>query len=306
MRFGMHLPQWGAWADRAGVLEVARTAEAAGFDSVWVGDHLAWPREWASPYPYAPAPPAGPEEGFLESFTTLAVVAGGTERIGLGTGALVLPLRHPLVVAKTAATLDVLSGGRVTLALGTGWLREEFEALDQPFPGRGRRLERSVALLREAWANGTVAGDAGPGARETAAGEYDFPEVFVLPKPVQAGGPRLWLAGLSEATLRRAARVADGWYASGAADAETFERARRTLDEGLRDAGRDPGAFTVATVTRFGTDLAELRARVGQLASSGVQHVTFGVLGDDLAALCRAVETFGTELLPEFGERPAT
>src|ERR1700681_4260340 len=112
-RIGIQLPQWGAAASRKNVLEIARAAEAMGFDSVWASDHVVYPLEGSTPYPYAGSgdKPFTPDEGYLEALTTLAVVAGATSTIQLGTSVLILPMRETLLTAKAIATLDVLSDG---------------------------------------------------------------------------------------------------------------------------------------------------------------------------------------------------
>ena len=141
MRIGVHVPQWGQSATRSGVLDVALAAEASGLDSIWVADHLVFPVESKSRYPYRPdGVPFDLADGFLEALTELAVVAGATSRIGLGTSVLVMPMRDPLTTAKVATTIDVLSVGRLQLALGAGWWREEFDALGQACEGRGGRM----------------------------------------------------------------------------------------------------------------------------------------------------------------------
>ena len=288
MRFGMHLPQWGSIATRDGVLGIARVAEEVGFHSVWVGDHVAWPARWESSYPFAAAPPVTPDQGFLEAFTVLAAVAGATERVRLGIGALVLPLRHPLMVAKVAATLDVVSGGRAELALGAGWLREEFEVLGEPFDGRGARFDAAIDLLRHAWAHGHVEGS-GP--------EYHFDEAIIRPLPAQSGGPPLLIAGMTRAAFRRAASLGDGWYAVGA-KVEELSDGRAQIEAERQRLGRT-GPFTVATVIRLDPDRERLRHRLGALAEAGVDKVVFGTFGDDLNKLSAAVEDFGTHVLPD-------
>src|SRR5262249_21335608 len=153
---GVHLQTWGAFARRPAILSVARTVEDAGLDSVWVADRVVFPLRSRTQYPYGELLYAA-EDGFLEALSTLAVVAGATSRISLGTSALVLPTRHPLLLAKSIATLDVLSEGRIVLAVGIGWWREEYEALGVPFERRGHRFEEQIRILRRLWTDGRAA-----------------------------------------------------------------------------------------------------------------------------------------------------
>ena len=150
---GAKLPNSGPVALDRGVPDLARALEGAGFDSVWVSDHIVLPREIRSRYPFAEDGRATwpPDVPYLDSLIALSHAAGVTERVTLGIAVLVLPLRHPIVAAKQLASIDVASGGRLRLGVGAGWLREEFEALDVPFESRGARLEEWIELLRSCW-----------------------------------------------------------------------------------------------------------------------------------------------------------
>src|SRR6201993_201130 len=138
MRYGFYLPTRGPTATRDGILALAREGERLGLHSAMIADHIVFPVESQSTYPYTVdrRHPGGGDA--LETFSILGVVAGATERLRLVTSVLVLPYRNPVLTAKMAATLDVLSGGRLTLGVGAGWLKEEFEALGNPdFAQRG-------------------------------------------------------------------------------------------------------------------------------------------------------------------------
>src|SRR3989304_468598 len=139
MDFGCHLPVFGPIATRGNVLAFARRMEQLGYDSLWASDHVALPHTIRSRYPYGETGqfPLPADAHFLEPLTTLALVAGVTERVRLGTTLLVLPHPHPVLAAKMPATHDHLSGGRVILGAGVGWMREEIELLGAPFDGRG-------------------------------------------------------------------------------------------------------------------------------------------------------------------------
>lgn len=179
----------------------ARRAEALGFDSLWVGDHLSF---------YTP---------ILESLTFLGFAAGCTERIRLGTAVYLLPLRSPVVAAKTVATLDVLSGGRFTFGVGIGGeFRPEFEAAGVPVSERGSRTDESIGLLRRLWTEDGV---------RHAGRHFRFGPISLDPKPVQPGGPPVWVGGRAPAAMRRAGRLGDGYISH----MTSPERYRSNLEE---------------------------------------------------------------------------
>src|SRR3954470_3992848 len=153
MRIGAKLPNSGPAALDPGVPAIARTLEAAGFDSLWCSDHVVMPETIASHYPFAADGKAtwATDQPWLHALVALAMAAAVTERVRLGTAVLVLPLREPLVFAKQAATIAAISGGRLELGVGAGWLEEEFDALNVPYAGRGGRMVEWMALARSAW-----------------------------------------------------------------------------------------------------------------------------------------------------------
>ena len=152
MRYGFYLPTRGPTATRDGVLALAREGERLGLHSAMIADHIVFPTESESVYPYTVdrKHPGGGDA--LETFSILGVVAGATEKLRLVTSVLVLPYRNPVLTAKMVASLDVLSGGRVTLGVGVGWLKEEFEALDSPdFDRRGSVTDEWIAIFKQLW-----------------------------------------------------------------------------------------------------------------------------------------------------------
>lgn len=193
-------------------------AEEAGFESVWVGEHLVVPSRHRSEHPMQPGTTAqhsgrdmlDPSVVLADPLVALAAGAGATSTVGLATAIYLLPLRHPLVTARAAATLHDVSGGRLTLGVGSGWLEEEFDALGIPFAERGRRYEESLEVLRLAWAGGSFSFDGSC---------FRFPELQVTPHPVDVP---LVLGGNTDRAMARAARLGDGWITSGT---PTFEDA---------------------------------------------------------------------------------
>src|SRR2546426_9774189 len=153
MKFGCHLPVYGPAATRATILGFARRMESLGFDSLGASDPVVIPWKIRSRYPYNPTGdfPLSPETPFLEPLTTLAVVAGATEHIALGTTVLVLAHRHPVLLAKMLATLDQLSGGRVIVGAGVGWMKEEIELFGVDYQRRGAWSDGGVGVVPAGW-----------------------------------------------------------------------------------------------------------------------------------------------------------
>jgi probable F420-dependent oxidoreductase len=240
---------------------VAQRAEQLGFESVWVAEHLVFPTEIRSRYPYSAegVPPINPATPLLDPLLVLMQVAAQTQRIRLGTNVYILPLRHPLAVARMAMTLDVLSGGRLTFGIGVGWLAEEFEAVGIDFATRGGRTREYVRALRALWAEPEPA----------FAGRYiSFGPLKFEPKPVQKPHPPLVFGGESPTALRRAAALGDGWYGVGHTPASAGEQVGR-LRTLLNEAGRATAPFEM-TVSHSG----ELtRDDVARYAEAGVDRV---------------------------------
>lgn len=234
MRFG--ISAYDLSADE--LVDLAVAAEDAGFDSLWLGEHLFMPAGYHTVHPTREpeeersARIVGPDTQLLDPLVALAGAATRTSRIKLATGVYLLPLRHPLAVARATLTLNELSGGRLMLGVGTGWLREEFEALGVPFAGRGARQEECIEILRTAWAGGIF---------EHRGEHFSFGPVQVsaVPSPVP-----LVLGGNTPIALQRAARVADGWFASGNPSAPDVLR----YVEDLRTTEAAEGRATPLTV----------------------------------------------------------
>lgn len=286
VRVGVHLPQWKtASYPRDAVVRFARCAEEAGLDSVWVADHIAFPLQTQSAYP-GKSMPYGPEDGLLEALTTLAVVAGATSRIGLGTSVLVPPLREPLLLAKTTASLDYLSGGRLELGVGAGWLEAEFAAVGVDFSQRGHRLDEQLEVLTQLWMQGR--------------GDYDgshvrFPFVVSEPRPVRTAGPPLWIGGMSERALARVVRHGHGWHTVGTRS-EDLAAGRRRLEDLAQSAGRDPSTILVSTTSRFPKNAEGFSARLDQLSSLGVDQVVLGLPEGSVDEMCGQVRALARHL----------
>jgi probable F420-dependent oxidoreductase len=199
MDYGVVLTGVGAMADPEKLRRAARKADQLGFHSLWLYEHVAFPVEIAGSYGKMPFTP---EMGYLEPVTTLAYLAAETTQIRLGTGILLLALRHPLHVAKAISTLDVFSGGRVIFGVGLGWLAEEFQVLEIPFSQRAGRVRESVEILKELWKTGRLKHEGR---------YYRFPEATSFPLPLQPGGPPIWFGAIADAAIQRAVELGDGW-----------------------------------------------------------------------------------------------
>lgn len=293
MRIGYQLPTFGAAAEGSAVGNVARHAESIGIDSLWVGDHVVFPVEARSPYPYSTdgSFPLGWATPFLEALTVLAFVAGQTSRVQLGTSVLVLPQRETLLAARQLGTLATLAPERVIVGVGAGWLREEFEALGRPFEARGTVLDEQLVALRGLWGRSGFGFD---GA------QVSFPPVHMEPLPPSP--PALWVGGNSPAALRRAGRYADAWHAAGADDAHGLAGAMRAVQSAAEAVGR--ARDDVALTARIGMGRGErgeagLRRRLELLRSLGCEHVMVDPRAadpDDALRCCDVLQEVASKL----------
>lgn len=257
MRVGLHALGIGAGARPEVIRAVAVAAEAAGFATLWSGEHVVLVDQPASRYPYSAdgriAVPA--DADWLDPLLGLSFAAAVTSTIGLATGVLLLPEHNPVLAAKQAATLDVLSGGRLTLGVGVGWSAEEFSALGVPFAGRGRRTAEYVAAMRALWAD-DVASFAGEFTR--------FESVRVNPKPLRGRRIPVVVGGNSDAALRRVAAFGDGWYGF-SLTADAAAQRITALTGYCQDAGRSAADLTLAVALSDAT-----QAQFAGLAKAGV------------------------------------
>jgi probable F420-dependent oxidoreductase len=212
---------------------IAQAAEEAGFEGVLLSDHLFFPGRLESKYPYSEdgKPMFDGSMPFPEPFVAIGAMAAATTRLRFGTMVYILPLRHPLEVAKAVGTAAVLSNGRVLLGTGAGWIREEYQALGVDFETRGRRYDEMIDVLRKAWSGAMV---------EHRGAHFDLGSFQMSPAP-RAPVP-IAIGGTSDVALRRAARLGDGWIGTG----QTPEQAESLLGriaELRRAAGRAAASF---------------------------------------------------------------
>jgi len=265
MRLGIHLPQIGRKAGPDAIRRAAVQAEELGYDDVWTSEHIITPA--GAMYPPSPI--------FYDPVLSLTWAAAYTSRVGLGTSVLVLPMRHPLPLAKELATLQNLSVGRLILGVGVGWLEAEFAALGVPFRERGRRTDEGIAMMRAVWSDDPVSFEA-----------KWIPAVIdnmrMMPKP-QKPIP-IWVGGTSDPALERALRL-DGWHGSRAMPEQAAPLVKR-----LRAARPEP-EFAISLRTGWdGRDEAALRARLEGYRAVGVGHVLVEPSERELDDWLKAVE----------------
>jgi probable F420-dependent oxidoreductase len=265
MRVGIHLPHIGRKAGPEAIRRAAVQAEELGFDDVWTSEHIILPK--GAPYPPSPI--------FYDPVLTLTWAAAYTKRVGLGTSVLVLPMRHPLPLAKELATLQNLSEGRLILGAGVGWLEAEFRALGVPFRERGRRMDEGIAMMRAVWSDDPVSFS----ARVVPA---VIDDMRMQPQPVKP--IPIWIGGSSEPALKRALRL-DGWHGSRV----TPEQAGPIVER-LRAARPEPG-FAISVRSGWdGKDDGALGARLAGFAAAGVGHVLVEPAERELEPWLNAVE----------------
>jgi probable F420-dependent oxidoreductase len=218
-RFGLAIENFTPAPDEPDIAELvtyARRAEELGYASLWAWDHMLLGTR--RPFP------------FLESLTTLAALAMATERVELGTGILVLPLRNPLVLAKVTSTLDHISNGRLTLGMAAGWYEREFDAAGIPFRRRGRIFEHNLEAMQRFWTGELVGGEQDG---------IEYRNALMVPRPVQQPRPKLLIGGYVDKVLRRVATKSDGWLTY-FYTAESFAAAWTKVRNFAEEGGRDP------------------------------------------------------------------
>ena len=229
MQISAWFPTRDIGTDPVRVRDWAQAAEELGYDHIEVPDHVfgATARDGWSPR-YTEQDP------FHETFVTLGFLAAATTTIGLASGVLILPQRQTGVVAKQAAQVDILSGGRLRLGVGVGWNHVEYEALNEDWKSRGTRQREQVEVLKKLWCDDLVSYQ----------GRFhQFTEVNITPRPVQRPIP-VWFGGSSDAVVKRAAQIGDGWMPIMAPDHEA-EAKLEQLRNHLSDCGRDTSAFGI-------------------------------------------------------------
>jgi probable F420-dependent oxidoreductase len=314
MDFGFAIPGRGSLATPEILIKLARKADELRYSSIFVTDHIVIPASQSAPYPYSPTGKFADDwrNGYLEPLTLMSYLAGETSHVRLGTSVLVIPYRNPVVTAKMLATLDVLSGGRIILGAGVGWFKEEFEALHSaPFERRGAVTDEYLHLMRACWTREPV---------DWQGASYRMGPVSAMPKPRQKGGIPIWVGGHTDAALRRAGEISDGWHPIGLRPPamllpEEYRDKVAIVRDWARKAGRDPKAITLSF--RCPLEVLPKRAKpaggerqlfrgtavevirdLKAYQALGVTHFVFDLVAQDLRGCLAIMERFAEEVRP--------
>ena len=282
MQFGLSVPHRGPLANPQAIRAIAESAEALGYDVLTISDHIVVPRQIDSKYPYSPDGGwAGGADGMcFEQLSLLNYVAGITTKARLLTSIMVIPHREPIFTAKALATADQLSGGRVELGIGTGWMREEFELLQTPeFMERGAVTDEYIRAFKTLWTEENPSFE----------GKYtQFKNIFFEPKPLQPGGPKVWVGGESGRALRRLASLGDVWYPIAGGNPKApldrlaaYDAALAKLRQAAEKAGRDPASIGLAYSAMAHSEQEQQSSDGGRMLMTG----SAAARQDDVAAL---------------------
>ena len=316
MEFGFVMPSLGPMANKADITALAQYGETKGCNYLSAPDHIIIPEDIESTYPYSQTGefPLRAHNGWLDQLTTLTFIAAVTDKARLLTSVMVVPHRSAVLTAKILASIDVLSNGRLTVGCGAGWMREEFEAIGAPpFKERGKVTDEFIDVFRELWTKDTPEFD----------GAYNrFSGIIFEPKPVQKPHPPIWIGGESDAALRRAARLADGWFPIGSNPRypldtqERFSAALTKLRTYLAEANRDPAAVELAYFTNWYREEPETRdgtrraftgnaedvaGDIGWLKNSGVKMILVNCFGATVSETKERMDHFAREVMPKIG-----
>jgi probable F420-dependent oxidoreductase len=277
VRLGAIFPQLESGADPVAIRDYAQAVEGMGYDHILIYDHVlgadtASRPNWRGAYTA--------QSLFHEPFVLYGYFAAVTERVELVTDIIILPQRQTALVAKQAAEIDVLSGGRLRLGIGVGWNEVEYEALGENFRNRGARSEEQIEVLRLLWTQEVV----------TFNGRWHtITEAGLNPLPVQRPIP-IWIGGDADATMRRIARLGDGWFPRQAPDDQMRATLERLRDY-TRQAGRAPEAVGIEARLNFAqTPEAEWASFADAWRALGATHLSVNTMGAGLASLRDHVE----------------
>ena len=285
MKFGL------AFASSIGIdgpaaLDICRGAEAAGFESLWAGEHVILPSAIESTYPYTADGriPAQNDTPIPDPLIWLAFAAAAAPTMRLGTCILILPQRNPWGLAKELATLDRLSGGKVELGIGVGWRKEEVDALGVPWERRGARTDEYVAAMRALWSSAEV---------EFHGDFVSFPPVTCSPRPVGGTIPIL-VGGDTDAAIARAVRLADGYF-PGEGDVERLGKLIAKVRVAAERSGRDPASIEINAM--FGAHMADPMAALEQFTELGVGRAMVPAFFFAGAAGADRLQAFGEQVV---------
>jgi probable F420-dependent oxidoreductase len=292
MDIGCHLPTQGPVATRDALMTFAREAEKRDIASLWVSDHVIFPRKATGSYPGGRFPHP-PDKAYLEPVVALAAAAVCTSRARLGASVFILGHRHPVVMAKMLTSIDALSNGRLICGVGVGWWKEELEILGAPFHERGRQADEMLRVFKALWTEDNP----------SFAGKYfRFSDIGFAPKPVQKPHPPIWVGGDSPGAFRRVVTLGDGWHSTSRTPADLKDALARL--RAAADAARRPWE-SIALSLRYSLKdelLAQgTQAVVDQLCEYkrlGLSHVMIDFRRDDLAKMLELLDLVTATVRP--------
>ena len=316
MKLGINTGARGTMGTREAYMTVAQCAEALNFDFISISDHVVVPNQIDSTYPYSDGgkwETATPDGYSLEQLTTLAFLAGCTEKLQLVTSVTVVPHRPALLTAKILATADQLSNGRIILGVGAGWLREEFEALQtDPYDARGNVTDEYIRAFKELWANQS------PSFK----GDFvNFDNILFAPKPANGSSIPIWVGGESNPALRRTAKLGDAWYPGSRNPKHRLDTPERLAD-GIAKMhamaekhGRDPATVGIAYVVlspleweaQSGQDVPrrlmtgtpeQIAEDVRAFKALGLTHFNVSFPATNLSEMTDAMQKFAEDVMP--------
>ena len=283
MKFVCHL----AFEPVEQMTAIAQAADEHGYAYMAVSDHVVHPEKIQTPYPYTEdgQPRWEPFTDWPDPWVSIGAMSAVTKRVRFITSVYVLPMRNPFVVAKAVGTAAVLSNNRVTLGIGMGWMKDEFDFLEQSFAKRGKRADEMVEVLRKIWGGGMV---------EHHGDFYDFPRLEMSPAPTEP--VPVLVGGLSDRALKRAAHVGDGWIS----DLHTTEELRgflKKLKELRADSPRanEPFRVFVSCMDAFDRDAYRRLEDIGVTHVSSKPWVFYNAGNDDVQAKLDGVRRFADE-----------
>jgi probable F420-dependent oxidoreductase len=285
MDYGIVLPHFGSFTREdvvPRVVAAAEAAEALGYSTVWVVDHIIFPAKIEGGYAFNPLDP------ILEPMTVLAALALKTTRVKLGTAVLILPYRHPIYTAKVLSTIDVLSGGRLVVGVGAGWLEQEFTALGQSIAERGSRTNETIDILKALWTE-DVPSYSGK--------HFQFSNIKFVPQPVQKPRPPILVGGMTPGALQRVARRSDGWIAMGKSP-DDLQKPLDSLRELTLKAGRKFADLQINMLPLAAPSLDQVIQDVPRYGELGVQHVylSFRTWTSEFSQLMEMMARFAREV----------
>lgn len=274
------------WCSAEDLVELAKHAEGHGFEGIMGADHGFVPKSMESGYLYSEdgTPPITGDMAYPDVWSSIGAMAAVTERIKFSTAVYVLPLRHPIEVAKATGTLARLSDNRVILGAGSGWMKEEFDVYGVDFKTRGKRMNEMIEVMRKLWAGGYVAHE----------GDFfNFPELQLAPAPTQT--VPIYVGGASNLALKRAARLCQGWIGAGN-DIDEVPDILQKLKDYRSEYGREDDAFETVIPVRQLQQVEEVK----RLEEQGMTSTVFGFSDHTLSLSdkLKQMDLFAQYLMP--------